>query len=121
MLLINDEFTGPSSDCALDIILKMPSAEDQAQALIRNSHLARTRRGAALMKKIAAPTTPGCKHLYEVLLARKAERASKKAARNRKHSIIKPKPFVGAGLFDLLKELNVEDTPPASEDIQEDR
>jgi len=33
--------------------------------------------------------------------------------KRRKHSIIKPKPFVGAGVFDLLKELNAEDTPPA--------
>ena len=45
MLLTNDEFTGLSNDRALDIILKMPSAENQAQALIFHSHLARTRRG----------------------------------------------------------------------------
>ena len=121
MFFTDDEFTGLSSDCALDIILKMPSAEDQAQALILHSHLALTRRGAALMKRIAAPTTPGCKHLYEVLQARKAERASKKTHKDRKKPIVKPEPFVGAGLFDLLKELNAEDTPPASEDIQEDR
>ena len=74
-----------------------------------------------IMRKIAALTTPGCKRLYEVLQARKAERASKKTHKDQKKSIVKPEPFVGGGLFDLFKELNAEDTPPASEDIQEDR
>lgn len=78
------DFAGLSSDDAISRIARMDSLENQAEALIEHSHLTRIRRGAALMKKIAAPTTPCRRHLFEVLQAQQAEKARKKAVSDRK-------------------------------------
>jgi hypothetical protein len=113
MHLSDYDLIGRSFDEALDLIQALPSPEEKAQALIRHGELLTTARGTALMKKIAAPTTPGCQRLGEILEAREAERARKKAERARKKAFVKPERYVMGNLLDLFAEAS----PP--EDINE--
>jgi hypothetical protein len=98
----DDGLAGRSYDTALDLVELLPNPEDQAQALIRRSELLATPRGTALMKKIAAQTTPGCKKLYDVLRTREAERESKKAALARRKARAKGQGIVFPSLFDVF-------------------
>jgi len=124
MSIPDDGLVGRSFDAALDQIMLLPNAEEQAQALLHHSELLTTPRANALMKKIAAPTTPGCKTLYEVLLARAAERESKKAAPARRKArksegIIKPSLFEIFGETPPTEETEDIDAAPPSDDIDE--
>ena len=97
MFKLKYNLAGLSADEAISRIAGMDSLEEQAEALIEHSHLTRTRRGAALMKKVAAPTTPCRRHLFEVLQARQAEKAQKKATADRKKAetaAIEPAPEI---------------------------
>lgn len=77
MLLINDELSELSFDEALDRIAALPSLEEQAQLLTLHSHLCKTRRGAAQMRKVAASITPFRQHLFDVLQSGREERSRK--------------------------------------------
>src|SRR5664279_944855 len=110
MSIPDDGLVGRSFDAALDQIMLLPNAEEQAQALLHHSDLLTTPRANVLMKKIAAPTTPGRKKLYDVLVAREAERARNKAAPTRRkgrgkgEGIIMPDLFVAFGAAPLSEE-----------------
>jgi hypothetical protein len=111
--MTDDELVGLTFESALDLIMLLPSPEDQARALLRRSELLDTPRGTALMKKIASPTTPGCKKLYDILRAREAARESKKAAPARRKTRAKGVGIILPNLFDVFG------LPQPSDDIDE--
>lgn len=126
MRIPDDGLVGLTFNSAFDYIMSLPNPEDQAKALIRHSELLATPRGTALMKKIASPTTPGCKKLYDVLLAREAERESKKAAppprkARKSEGIIKPNLFEIFGEAPPTEETeDIDAAPPPPEKIDEE-
>ncbi|HEY8033909.1 MAG TPA: hypothetical protein VIF02_16440 [Methylocella sp.] len=99
MTQINDELVGLPIEDALDRVMLLESAEEKAQALIHNNVLLKSKRGIALMRQIAAPTSPGCQCLYEVVQARDAAAARAKAERARRKAMVKPEPYVMPSLF----------------------
>ena len=102
MNIPDDGLVGRSFYAALDYIMSLPSPEDQARALLRRSELLDTPRGTALMKKIASPTTPCCKKLYDILQARDEERANRKAPSARRKARAKGVGIILPNLFDVF-------------------
>jgi hypothetical protein len=113
------DFAGLTFDNALDIIKSIPSAERQAELLVGQPELLATPRGTAMMKSLASAATPYRQRLHDVLVAREAERARKKAAPARRKGRVKGDGIVMPDLFVIFgaappseEAKNTEAAPP---------
>lgn len=89
-----------TEEAALDFIESLASENDQAACLVENSHLTNSRRGAALMKRIASDATPERSQLLVAQKRRDAEKAAKKArAAERRAAKQQPTKFTAPSLF----------------------